>query len=207
MWSVYYFFLKKILNVFQKKWQETRADTRFFFPQKISKMETKYKKASKSLARSFFSFTQWGRKKKLGMDTVEHTASTILVVQIVTKNLKKGLFLFHTGALVVYKPHGYLWVQFCFSFLFFCFFFFLAFLFPHKTGGVCKCASAIWTLSGVGVFWGRVAGIITTWTRSSKWTFYLWSRVLRLDHQPWSGGGKNQGWALFCWTECRAAEP
>lgn len=58
----------------------------------------------------------------------------------------KGLFLFHTGALVVYKPHGYLWVQF-----YFCFFVFLHFLFPHKTGGVCKCASAIWTLSGVRV--------------------------------------------------------
>lgn len=58
------------------------------------------------------------------MDTVEHTASTILVVQIVTKNLKKGLFLFHTGALVVYKPHGYLWVQFCF-FVFFLFGFFV----------------------------------------------------------------------------------
>lgn len=54
------------------------------------------------------------------MDTVEHTASTILVVQTVTTNLKKGLFQFHTGALVVYKPHGYLWVQFflfCFVFV------------------------------------------------------------------------------------------
>lgn len=89
MWSVCIIsFLRKILNVFQKKWQETRADTRFFFffPQKISKMETKYKKASKSLARSFFIYTAEKREKKLGMDTVEHTASTILVVQIVTKN-------------------------------------------------------------------------------------------------------------------------
>lgn len=51
-------------------------------------METKYKKASKSLARTFF-YLHSGeekKKKKLGMDTVEHTASTILVVQIVTKN-------------------------------------------------------------------------------------------------------------------------
>lgn len=125
---MYYFFLKKILNVFQKNDKKPVLIPDFFFPQKISKMETKYKKASKSLARSFFSFTQWRRKKKLGMDTVEHTASTILVVQIVTKNLKKGLFLFHTGALVVYKPHGYLWVQFCFSF--FVFFFLFGFFVP-----------------------------------------------------------------------------
>lgn len=38
-------------------------------------------------------------------------------------------------------------MQFCFCFLFKFFF-----LFPRKTGGVCKCASAIWTLSGVGYF-------------------------------------------------------
>lgn len=89
MKCVYYFFLKKNIECIPKKWQETRADTRFFFffPQKISKMETKYKKASKSLARSFFIYTaEKIKKKKLGMDTVEHTASTILVVQIVTKN-------------------------------------------------------------------------------------------------------------------------
>lgn len=49
-------------------------------------METKYKKASKSLARTFFIYTVEKKKKKLGMDTVEHTASTILVVQVVTKN-------------------------------------------------------------------------------------------------------------------------
>lgn len=49
-------------------------------------METKYKKASKSLARTFFYLHSGEEKKKLGMDTVEHTASTILVVQVVTKN-------------------------------------------------------------------------------------------------------------------------
>lgn len=31
------------------------------------------------------------------------------------------------------------------------FVFVFVFLFPHKKGGVCKCASAIWTLSGVGL--------------------------------------------------------
>lgn len=50
-------------------------------------METKYKKASKSLARTvFYLHSGEEEEKKLGMDTVEHTASTILVVQIVTKN-------------------------------------------------------------------------------------------------------------------------
>lgn len=49
-------------------------------------METKYKKASKSLVRTFFIYTV-EKKKKIRMDTVEHTASTILVVlQTVTKN-------------------------------------------------------------------------------------------------------------------------
>lgn len=49
-------------------------------------METKYKKASKSLARTFF-YLHSGEEKKIRMDTVEHTASTILVVlQTVTKN-------------------------------------------------------------------------------------------------------------------------
>lgn len=64
---VYYFFLKKNIECIPKKWQETRADTRFFFfPQKISKMETKYKKASKSLARSFFIYTVEKKKKNSG---------------------------------------------------------------------------------------------------------------------------------------------
>lgn len=68
------------------------------------------------------------------MDTVEHTASTILVVQMVTKISKKELFLFHTGALVVYKPQGYLWVQF-FPFFFF-FLLFVLFLFPQNGWGL-----------------------------------------------------------------------
>lgn len=92
--------------------------------------------------------------------------------------------------------------------------FYLFFLFPHETGGVCKCASAIRTLSGVVVFlflfilfrcfWGRVAGITTTWTGSSNWIFVVgpetWSAVERRQ--------KNQGWGCVLWrTECRAAEP
>lgn len=72
----------------KKKRQEIHADTRFFFfPQKISKMETKYTK-KKSEQGHFFLFTQWRgeEKKNPGMETVEHTASTILVTQVVTKN-------------------------------------------------------------------------------------------------------------------------
>lgn len=84
-------FLKKILNVFQKKKdKKSMLIPDIFFPQKISKMETKYTKKKKSQrARTFFLFTQWRRKKNPGMETVEHTASTILVVQMVTKNLKE----------------------------------------------------------------------------------------------------------------------
>lgn len=111
-------------------------------------METKYKKASKSLARTFFFIlhTVEKEKKKLGMDTVEHTASTILVVQIVTK--RKDSF-YSILELWLFTNH----MDFCG-----CSFVFFSFLFPHKTGGVCKCASAIWTLSGVGAFFLRKSG-------------------------------------------------
>lgn len=115
---------------------------------------------------SFFSFTQWRRETNsrwIQLNTLPLQSWSYKWW------LKKGLFLFHTGALVVYKPHGYLWVQFYSFVLSF-------FLFPHETGGVCKCASAIRTLSGVVAFlfilvrcfWGRVAGITTTWTGSSN---------------------------------------
>lgn len=126
MWSVYYFsFLKKILNVFQKKNDKKPVLIQdfVFVPQKISKMETKPKKASKSWAGSFFffffffSFTQWRREKNsrwIQLNTLPLQSWSYKWW------LKKGLFLFHTGALVVYKPHGYLWVQFySFVFLFF----------------------------------------------------------------------------------------
>ena len=70
MKCVYYFFLKKILNVFQKndKKPVLIPDIIFFFPLKISKMETKYKKASKSLARTFFYLHSGEEKKKKTRD-------------------------------------------------------------------------------------------------------------------------------------------
>lgn len=147
--------------MYSKKRQETHADTRFSFPSEDFK---KWKQNTEKLQRvsqdifvfpSYFSFSPQRRKRKLGMDTVEHTASTILVIRIVAKNLKKGLFLFHTGAFGCLQTT---WISVgAFSFF--------SFLIPHKTFGVCKCASAIWTLSGVGFFFcfvlfgGRVAGI------------------------------------------------
>lgn len=44
MKCVYNFFLKKILNVFQKNDKKPVLIPDIFFSQKISKMETKYKK-------------------------------------------------------------------------------------------------------------------------------------------------------------------
>lgn len=70
MWSVcvcvYYFFLKKTLNVFQKNDKKTVLipDIIFFFSQKISKMETKYKNALKEFSEDFFLFTHSGEEKK-----------------------------------------------------------------------------------------------------------------------------------------------
>lgn len=57
----------------------------------------------------FFSFTQWRRETNsrwIQLNTLPLQSWSYKWW------LKKGLFLFHTGALVVYKPHGYLWVQF-----------------------------------------------------------------------------------------------
>lgn len=88
---------------------------------------------------------------------------------------------------------------------------FYLFLFPHETGGVCKCASAIRTLSGVVVFlfilvrcfWGRVAGITTTWTGSSNWICVVgpetWSAVERRQ--------KNQGWGCFVENRVQGCKP
>lgn len=83
-------FLKKILNVFQKKKKPDKKSMLipdiFFFPQKISKMKTKYTKKKVKEQGHFFYLHSGEEKKNPGMETVEHTASTILVVQMVTKN-------------------------------------------------------------------------------------------------------------------------
>lgn len=49
-------------------------------------MKTKYTKKSQSKDMFFFYLHSREEKKNPGMETVEHTASTILVVQMVTKN-------------------------------------------------------------------------------------------------------------------------
>lgn len=87
-------FLKKILNVFQKKKKKDKKSMLipdiFFFSSEDFKNGNKIHTQKKSKSKDIFLFTQWRRKKKNpGMETVEHTASTILVVQMVTKNLKE----------------------------------------------------------------------------------------------------------------------
>lgn len=158
MWSVYYFsFLKKILNVFQKKkWQETRADTRFCFcSSEDFKNGNKTEKSFKELSGvffffflSFFSFTQWRRETNsrwIQLNTLPLQSWSYKWW------LKKGLFLFHTGALVVYKPHGYLWVQF-YSFV-------LSFFVPTWDGWglqVRFCHKDIEWCGGVFVYFGSL---------------------------------------------------
>ena len=81
--------------------------------------------------------------------------------------------------------------------VFFCFYFcfnFFFFLFPHKTGGVCKCASAIWTLSGVGF----EEKLQASQHGQDPLTGPLYVVV---DPETWSTMERrreNQGWALFC---------
>lgn len=63
MKCVYYFFLKKILNVFQKNYMKPVLITDFF-PQKISKMET-IQKSFKEFSKFFF-YLHSGEGKKTG---------------------------------------------------------------------------------------------------------------------------------------------
>lgn len=109
----------------------------------------------------------------------------------------KRLFLFHTGALVVYKPHGYLWVQF-FVILFYFFIF-------------------VPTWDG----WGLQVRLCHM-DIELCWFFFEEERQVSQEHghDPptgplcvvmenwWSTTEEregNQGWALF--VECRAAKP
>lgn len=89
------------------------------------------------------------------------------------------------------------------QFLVICFIF--LFLFPHETGGVCKCASAIWTLSCVGFFFlGRVAGITRTWTRSSDWTSVCGHGELMIHH---GGKGGKSRMGFVCGVQgCKTLE-
>lgn len=132
-----YFFFLKILNVFQKKDKKSMLITDFFFffvfPSEDFKSGNIHKKSFKDV---FLIHNGRRRKNELRMDTIEHTASTILVV--VTKNFKKKTF-YSILELWLFTSH----MDNCgcsFLLFYFC---------SHiKLGGVCKCASAIRTLSG-----------------------------------------------------------
>lgn len=111
----------------------------FFFSSEDFKNGNKIHTQKKSKSKDIFLFTQWRRKKKNpGMETVEHTASTILVVQMVTKNLKERTLS------IPYWSFGCLQATWIFvGAVIFLVLWFYFFLFPRETGGVCKRASAI----------------------------------------------------------------
>lgn len=98
------------------------------------------------------------------------------------------------------------------SFLLFCFIF--LFLFPHETGGVCKCASAIWTLSCVGFFLRKSGRYHKNMDTILRLDLCVWS--WRIDDPPrrkgreikdglclWSAGLQNPGgkrrWYVYTW--------
>lgn len=83
---MYYFFLKKILNVFQKNDKKPVLIPDFFFLRRFQKWKQNTKKLQRVLRGLFLFIYTVEKEKKVGMDTVKHTASTILVVQMVTKN-------------------------------------------------------------------------------------------------------------------------
>lgn len=107
----------------KKKWQETRADTRFCFcSSEDFKNGNKTEKSFKELSGVFFFFFSFfiytvEERDKLEMDTVEHTASTILVVQMVTKERTLSIPYWSFGCLQA------TWISVG-AVLFFCFIFF-----------------------------------------------------------------------------------
>lgn len=135
----------KCVYFLRKYWMYSKKKTRnpcwyqiFFFLRRFQKWKQNTQKKSKSKD-IFFIYTVEKRKKNPGMETVEHTASTILVVQTVTKNLKERTLS------IPYWSFGCLQATWIFvgAVIFYFYDIFFSFLFPRETGGVCKRASAI----------------------------------------------------------------
>lgn len=75
--------------MYSKKRRESRADTGYFFSlRRFQKWKQKTKKTKnfKEFSKDFFLQVGEEKKNNLGWKQFEHTASTILVVQMVTKN-------------------------------------------------------------------------------------------------------------------------
>lgn len=78
-------------------------------------------------------------------------------------------------------------------------FIFISFFPPHKTGGVCKCASAIWTLSGVFFFFEEEWQVSQEHGHGPLTAPFVWLRILRLDDQP-AEAGKSRTGSVFVET-------
>lgn len=150
MWSVYYFFLKKILNVFQKKDKKpVLIPDIIFFSSEDFKNGNKIQKSFKEFSEDFFYLHSGEGKKTRDGYSWTHC--------LYNPGRTNSDYEFKERTLSIpYWSFGCLqttWISVgaVFFLFYFCFSFFCLVLFPHKTGGVCKCASAIWTLSGVGL--------------------------------------------------------
>lgn len=136
----------KCVYFLRKYWMYSKKKTRnpcwyqiFFFLRRFQKWKQNTQKKKSKSKDIFFIYTVEKRKKNPGMETVEHTASTILVVQTVTKNLKERTLS------IPYWSFGCLQATWIFvgAVIFYFYDIFFSFLFPRETGGVCKRASAI----------------------------------------------------------------
>lgn len=112
MWSVYYFLRKYWMyskkEKKKKKRQETHADTDFSSEDfKNGNRIQKSFNVSKLCYFFVLFLTPWRRNKSEDGYSWTHCLYN-------PGRTNSDFFLFHTGALVVYKPHGYLWVQFIF---------------------------------------------------------------------------------------------
>ena len=136
---LYYFFLKKILNVFQKIWQDNRADTRYIFfcsfVKRFQKCKPTTKKKSFKDMQGLSLFLNKGKrrtrekKKNWRLITVEHTASTILVVLTETIWFKERTFysileLWSFTTRMDFRGWSFTLFLFIFYFYFFSFFLF-----------------------------------------------------------------------------------
>lgn len=154
----------------------------FFFSSEDFKNGNKIQKSFKEFSKDFFFYTM---EKKRNLGWIQLNTLPLQFWSYKWRlRIKKGLFLFHTGAFGCLQTT---WISVGAVFCYFCFYYFfvfvLFFLFrcSHvKTGGVCKCASAIRTW--VELVWGGGT------PRSSDWTVESW--ILTLDRARSDGGAR-----------------
>lgn len=202
MWSVY--FLRKYW-MYSKKRNQTRNPCWyqiFFFPQKISKMKTKYSKKKSEQGHVFFYLHSREEKKILEWKQLNTLPLQFWSYKWWLRIKRKDSF---DSILELWLFTSHMDIcgcsYFSFNFLTIVFFFFFS-LFPHETGGIYKRPSAILDTE---------RRCFKDETRSREHGRGSWCGLAVVDPQTWSS--EKVGFFflfvfLFCGEQsCRAAEP